>query len=754
MKHFKLLPFIAFTVVAVGVSSCSDDVISQGNIDYTLPEGTAIDAIENYAYSFPMKIKADGEWNIQYDYTKGGQICYTVPDKGFGDTTVQVYVYDNGTEQRRENILYIVDSKTDEVKQELTLTQKSLADNDNNEISKMVEGARRLGIGYGYNTLGQLADANSVATNAIVDYRYVNDDNKLTTSGVQVKYESDTYTGSTASELSNKLSASFNLEVKYCGFKGEVGASFNMNDYSSNETEYAIGYVDVAQQVLTLEMGPADIIANYMSDKAYNDLNGLEIVGRRKSVPSDYPSTYEGIQKLIKAYGTHLVTQARVGGRLKYVTTVDVSKIEGEYDLEAFAKCSYKNSFVKVSGEVADTLKQSYQKNASHCKTTVLVQGGKSEKAMAITTAKSDSDREKAVQNWTSTLTDEANQTIVGLTETGLIPLWDLVDTTLPGGVERRNMIKDYIQGTQIENDYTTSGMNYISGTTVHIDNVPSFNNDYGSTLIKDVYNGAQWVGRICNEYIPLLDRKNRVTVIYPVLNNQPKYNMGIYLGDASHKPAKVCWNGKKLSISEISDAAYKDNAKVYIRGKNVTLTTDAKSTVRANIEDSKLQIGDTWTYGLVKIMDKIWTKLNYRSEYGSDGTYYKGWWSDYSTSFGFTLYAVRQPSFPPIGCSVPKSSDYQDIIDYLVKNGLTGSAIGEAFIENGGVLGYRAMRHDNDQNKVDYWTSDEGNSPKMVRVDLDKRTIAIIDADKTSINKSAQDKNIGTHNPVRFILN
>ena len=50
------------------------------------------------------------------------------------------------------------------------------------------------------------------------------------------------------------------------------------------------------------------------------------------------------------------------------------------------------------------------------------------------------------------------------------------------------------------------------------------------------------------NEYIPPLDRKNRVSIIYPVLNNQPKYNMGIYLGDATHKPAKVCWNGSKLS--------------------------------------------------------------------------------------------------------------------------------------------------------------------------------------------------------------
>lgn len=755
MKRTYLQILLLSLAIGCATISCSDDVIPAVEIDYELPEGTSIDALENYAYTFPLEVKTDGEWNIQFDYIKGGQICYAVPDKGTGNANVTIYVYDNGTEQRRENTLYIVDSKSDEIKQELNLVQKSVADYEENEVTAMVEGARRLGIGYGYNTLGQFADANSVATNAIIDYQYVNEDKRLTTSGVQVKFESDTYTGSTASELSNKLSTSFNLGVSYCGFKGEVGASFNMSDYSSNETEYAIGYVDVAQQVLTLEMGVADIIANYMSDKAYDDINGRDIVGRRTTIPTDYPSTMEGIKKLVKAYGTHLVTQARVGGRLKYVTTVDVSKIQGEYDLEAFAKCSYKNSFVKVSGEVADSLKQSYEKNASYCKTTVLVQGGDSKKAMAITSAKTDSDRENAIQNWTSTLTDESNQTVVGLTENGLIPLWELVNVQLPGGKERQKLLRDYIEGSQIEGDYTTSGMNYISGTTVYIDKIPTFGTS-DNTLIKDVYNGAQWVGRICNEFIPLLDRKNRVTIVYPVLNNSPKYNMGIYLGDATHKPAKVCWNDKKLSIMELSDASYNSSAKVYIRGKNVTLATDAKSTVKASISDTyqnapDIAANDINKYPIVKIMDRIWTRTNYRGRVCSDGSAVNGWWENNSRSDTYTLYVARLSKFPPMGWSVPKSSDYQAIIDYLLKNGLNGSEIGGAFLENG-ALGYRTLKMGS--TTIDYWTSDEGNNPKMIRINIDKSTIAIIDADKSSITKEVEDRNVGKHNPVRFIMN
>lgn len=143
---------------------------------------------------------------------------------------------------------------------------------------------------------------------------------------------------------------------------------------------------------------------------------------------------------------------------------------------------------------------------------------------------------------------------------------------------------------------------------------------------------------------------------------------------------------------------------------------------------------GKDGQYDLIKIMDKIRIIRNYNEQNGFDGTFSKGWWSNYSGSFGFSLYAVRQPYFPPIGCRVPQSADYQDIIDYLLKNCMNGAEIGRAFIatdEGVGVVGYRATRHDNNQNKVDYWTSDEDDKPKMVRIEIGKRTISIIDADE-----------------------
>jgi hypothetical protein len=49
------------------------------------------------------------------------------------------------------------------------------------------------------------------------------------------------------------------------------------------------------------------------------------------AVVPPYPSTNEGFKRLIKDYGTHLLRRADLGGKMKYSTTIDLSKVENEY---------------------------------------------------------------------------------------------------------------------------------------------------------------------------------------------------------------------------------------------------------------------------------------------------------------------------------------------------------------------------------------------------------------------------------------
>ena len=69
-----------------------------------------------------------------------------------------------------------------------------------------------------------------------------------------------------------------------------------------------------------------------MTDEAYNALNGLSYTTKKgRKIKTPYPSTNEGFKRLIKDYGTHLLRRADLGGKMKYSTTIDLSKVENEY---------------------------------------------------------------------------------------------------------------------------------------------------------------------------------------------------------------------------------------------------------------------------------------------------------------------------------------------------------------------------------------------------------------------------------------
>lgn len=71
-----------------------------------------------------------------------------------------------------------------------------------------------------------------------------------------------------------------------------------------------------------------------------------------------------------------MLVSAKLGGRLTYATTIDVSNVENSYDLNAFAKCSYKNKFIDASVSVSDSLKLSVKENSKSVRVEVFASGG------------------------------------------------------------------------------------------------------------------------------------------------------------------------------------------------------------------------------------------------------------------------------------------------------------------------------------------------------------------------------------------
>ncbi len=704
---------LAMLCVPAAFSSCSDDDVESIQAEVVLPSDVNLLELEQYSYAIPFEIKSDSEWEIDFDFGDGRDICYAYPSSGTGSATVKICVLDNWTDDRREGEMYITFPKDESKNQVIKLRQKCNLDSDEN-LTEVTEGDRIYAVGYGYNFLGEYASANSVSRCPLVRIEEAKD--KVHLGPVDASFEAKTYSGSSVTSLMNELNADAKFEGKYFGFKGEVGATFGMKDFSNNNYEYAISYVEVAKQNIYLEMSVQEIIGDYMTNEAYEAINGLPHKNKRGRVQqTSYPSTADGFKQLVQDYGTHLIVNARLGGKLKYRMRVDISKVEGSYDLKAYANCSYKNKWVKTSANVSDSLHSSYESNSKACEVKLLVQGGGKTEANNLTMTGGDNDSN--IDNWQQSLADVKNQTLVGLdVNSGLIPLYDLVDRSLTleadgvDGEKRYKYLKAYLTGEDLPSEdfdlekaaaeILKIDMNYETGVAAHIASVPTFDGtNRKNTLIKDINIGGQNVAQVCEEYIPVIDKTKRVTVIYPVISNKVKYNMGYFVGDATHKPAKVCWEGTSLSVTECSDEPIGAKKELYVRGSSFTTSNDDNHVESTTSDYTMAAPGKdgTYNYPLVKIFNQIWMRENYKAnhtttgedifcKYCEDGIKY---W-DLDNAY-YSQAEARNSKFTPQGWRVSAKDDFLSIQKTLNDNNVTTISTAKAFFPDadGGVLGF-----------------------------------------------------------------
>ncbi|MCR5850808.1 MAG: hypothetical protein K6G92_08875 [Bacteroidaceae bacterium] len=706
----KIFYLMAMAITALTFSACSDDD-NDIQAEVVIPEETNLMQLERYSYELPFEIKSDSEWKIEFDF-EDGQICYAMPDHGTGSQTVKICVIDNPSETRRGGEMFIDFPKDESKNQVIKLQQKSMADDGENAVD-LALGNRVYVVGYGYNTLHERASIHSVSISPIINYAQAYADGKVVVGPMDASFVAKTYSGSSVSELSNELSADANFGGMYCGFKGEIGATFDMKDFSKQQNEYAISYVEADMQSAYMEMSPTEIINTYMTDAAYDDINGLPTKGRRHSAPTAYPTTDEGLAKLVQFYGTHLVMSARLGGCLKYVTTVDISKVEGSYDLKAFANCSYKNSFVQASMNVSDNYKQSHASNSQAVQTVVKVQGGSKDAVVKLAVANGDNNANFSA--WIESLKDAKNQTLVGLDygREKLIPLYELVDQSLTlaedgvDGKARYAALKAYINGDKIETDMSKAlGMEYEMGDATHLASIPDFvseSRNQDQSLIKDYYRGGQAVARICHEFVPVIDKTQRVRVIYPILSNKVKYNLGYFAGDATHRPAKVCWSKDGLSVVSLVNEPMGAITELYVRGSNFFNNNNdsiihALETVDATLQPYIISApgrDNLHDYPVVKIFNQIWMRDNYQANRSIRGDWHDCKYNDNNNNIRndafYSFNEARNSTFAPQGWRVSSKTDFQNIQKTLTANDVSNITTSVAFYpdEKGGVLGF-----------------------------------------------------------------
>ena len=676
---------LAIAVVTFAACSSSDDA-SKYVADVTLPSGTEKTAdadilVEAGAHEFTFDIKTEGQWAVKSQ----NRFLHVKNGSGTGNATVTVYVENNTFEDRKLGTLNIVFPGHESENKTLTVEQKYLGDYGGNAADALETSNKIYAVGYSYDITGEWASPNSVKVE-IFDTKRMIKDGIESVNAAQVELSDYTVTGSTISEVSNKLTVKASVEGSYGGFKGEANASFDMETSESSTYEYASTYFDVQKRRASLSKSPQSLIFDYMTDDAYNAINGLKVKTNR-GMRNLYPNTREGFQRLISDFGTHVIVEAGLGGRLRRSLQVNTSEITSSYDVKAFAKASY-DGVVKAEASVDEHFKQSYKENAKHIRLSMSVLGG--DEALATKLGAEKTFTAENYEAWKESVTKD-NMALVNFSDHSLVPLYELVDLEAEGGEDRYKALKSYMTDGSVAADFST----YKCGTVTEF-TVPSFENaKYNETLIKDIYLDGQWVGQVCNEYIPNINRDKRVTVVYPVVNNKARYNMGFYLGDGkSHKPARVSWSGTNVSVEEYDELDYEKATTVYLRGASV-LPKLPEGTTALKAEDPRDEYLETtdWKYPLVKIFNNIWMREAWHSGWTKDNPI-----DEVDITINGEAFKIKCQYFlrydanytlQPAGWRLPTKDDCQDIIDKLVNNGFSQPLTAMLY---GGVTGFEEM--------------------------------------------------------------
>lgn len=615
------------------ISSCSDDIPfshpSEWNVSLTDGEKQVLlPRLAGYE-SFQVNItgKTDSEKILVSSSADWLTLANdTLPDDGI----IAVETSTNEEELSRKAIITFTSTEHPEHKDSLNICQLSSAGNANNSDPR-----EELFIGYGYDIYKCADNQKAVHTLAlIIDcYKlreYSNEDTYETIHTCKIsRTEIKQHTTLTLYQFSTELTAATsNSQEPITGCLKDCEDAMNYcssREYTEQNYGYATMTKTVSSKVIDLgvlyDMQQKNKLQQVFSDsflKAYNNVKRLSGTLRQ-----------EAIETLLTKYGTHIVTQADLGGKITYMFTMNKSyKTDNEDEMKE--EINYTFGSIPASDRNSN-----YQHEVSSSKSAngaITVIGGSSAtriRLQADIAALTPSSQLNAtdVTDWLASINKEVgsnNMANLDVVHFELIPLWDIVEdnlrteflnTTLEMTKRSDCKVSDDILGTDIyQIDVSQSDLTDFSQS-----------NDK-SSLCRTLYlkSGTQTLPilEVCEEYVPNIRTDKRVVVVYPIYHNRLRMTQGVFLGDDSHVPARVAFSGANCYVTSMAlpsgikrlGKLYYVNGILYGEQKGIKYITDTERERTVRDDQLILRTTDDNTvhkHPIVKIGSLFWTREN-----------------------------------------------------------------------------------------------------------------------------------------------
>lgn len=267
----------------------------------------------------------------------------------------------------------------------------------------------------------------------------------------------------------------------------------------------------------------------------------------------------EAFKDLLAKYGTHVITQADLGGKITYTFTMNKST---SVDNEQEMKEEIDFTLGTMQGADRNELYQHQVSSSKNMEGAINILGGSHgtrvqllTEAMGLTPSKQLS--AESVTNWLASINyDEKSRlhTDLDVVHFELIPLWDLVEDKYR--VEFLNATLEMLQRSDcsLPADMISSALYKIDMTR---SDLMDFSGSSTGSLCRTLYrkNGTSIIPilEVCQEYVPQIRTDKRVTIVYPIYKNRIRLTQGLFLGDGVHPAAKVAFGESQAYVAPIA---------------------------------------------------------------------------------------------------------------------------------------------------------------------------------------------------------
>jgi len=294
---------------------------------------------------------------------------------------------------------------------------------------------RSYGVGYGYNGTGKYSNYDEVR-DRVIDLSYIQKFDREHGSATIVDDISPSsyhhvYSGKDAVTICQKLTERSSVKTDLLLFQAEVTTTYNKTDLSSNE--YAFCTIYDGLTVASRHLEPYDLyyIAREHPEALSPGFLRYQKLASEAINKNNNTEAMRIVQNMLQTYGTHIIYHAKLGGKLKFTTTMNRSVVDSRSSVDEQAGVS----FLYAIGGKDGTEKQDWVVNTSENREThIEALGGNSALALRLVGLHENDDmalKSKVVDEWFKSIKftpgadrDENN---VELIEIKVAPIADLI---------------------------------------------------------------------------------------------------------------------------------------------------------------------------------------------------------------------------------------------------------------------------------------------------------------------------------------